>query len=233
MVALIGVTGKNKMDTDPASRLDARLLIASPRSGSTWFVYSNIIEQDTWNYLGEFFNKDWQYWIKKINNNYCLNKLEKLKSNTLTDKINFLETERKQGREYFCKLFPSQIYNSEDHREWFYSFYKNSKIMYLQRNNKWQQFLSYLYQNKTAWKNPNPKDSKTIVPENVLCTKQDVNNWIDMNNRDLSLDMKKFKNVQCYFYEDLNLRTSTIKVSDHLNYEELIENVKDYRWMIS
>ena len=93
--------------------------------------------------------------------------------------------------------------------------------------------MSKLYPVLNQMKNPNPKDSKTIVPENVLCTKQDVNNWIDMNNRDLSLDMKKFKNVQCYFYEDLNLRTSTIKVSDHLNYEELIENVKDFRWMIS
>ncbi len=219
---MTGVTGKKNMDT--------KLLIASPRSGSTWFILSYL--KDRQNDLGEFFNKDWSYWIERRNNNFCKNILAKLNSDTLTDKINFLETERKEGREYFCKLFPSQINNWEDHREWLYNFYKNDKIYYLQRNNKWQQFLSYVYQNKTSWQNPNPRDSNTIVPKKAICTKEDVDNWIDMNNRDLSLDISKFKNVQYYFYEDLDLPTDTVKVSDYINYEELIENVKDFKWMI-
>ena len=219
MVALIGVTGKRSMDT--------KLLVASPRSGSTWFVYSYITQRQ--NDLGEFFNKDWSYWIQRGNNNLSKDILAKLENDTLADKIKFLETERQQGREYFCKLFPSQINNWE----WLYSFYKDSKVYYLQRHNKWQQFLSYMYQSKTSWQNPNPRDSKTIVSKKVICTKEDVNNWIDMNTRDTSLDMTRFNNVEYYFYEDLDLPTDTVKVSDYINYEDLIENVKDYQWMIS
>ena len=222
MEVLIGATGKRNMDT--------KLLIASARSGSTWFVLSYVKERE--HDLGEFFNKDWSYWIERRNHKHLLKILEKLEGDNLKSKIKFLETERQQGREYFCKLFPSQIYNWEDHREWLYSFYKDSKIVYLQRNNKWLQFLSYVYQNKTSWQNPNPRDSKTIVNKKVVCTKEDVNNWIDMNNRDTSLDMTKFKNVQYYFYEDLDLPTPTVKISDYLNYEDLIENVKDFKWMI-
>ena len=216
---MTGVTGKKNMDT--------KLLVASARSGSTWFVltYVNAGEHD----LGEFFNKDWSYWIKRRNHKHLLDIFETLEGDNLKSKIKFLETERQQGREYFCKLFPSQI----DNWEWLYNFYKDSQVYYLQRHNKWQQFLSYVYQKKTGWQNPNPRDSKTISSKKVTCTKEDVNNWIDMNTRDTSLDMTKFKNVQYYFYEDLDLPTPTVKISNYLNYEDLIENVKDYQWMIS
>ena len=64
-------------------------------------------------------------------------------------------------------------------------------------------------------------------------TKEDVNNWIDMNTKDTSLDMTRFNDVEYYFYEDLDLPTDTVKVSDYINYEDLIENVKDYKWMIT
>ena len=83
MVALIGVTGKRNMDT--------KLLVASPRSGSTWFVYSYITQRQ--NDLGEFFNKDWSYWIQRGNNNLSKDILAKLEYDTLADKIKFLETE--------------------------------------------------------------------------------------------------------------------------------------------
>lgn len=223
MAVLTGVIGKNKMDT--------RLVIASPRSGSTWFVLSYFPNRQ--NDLGEFFNKDWRYWIKRRNNDFCKDILEKLNSDTLADKINFLETERQQGREYFCKLFPSQIYNQEDHREWLYSFYENDAVCYLQRHNKWQQFLSYVYQSKTHWEDPNPTNSETIVDKKVICTEEDVNNWIEMNNRDNGLDMSKFKNVQYYSYEQLNRPSDTVKLSDYLDYEKLITNCEEYKWMIS
>lgn len=224
MAALIGVIGKNKMDT--------KILIASPRSGSNWFLHTYVT--DRVNDLGEFLNKDWQYWTERRNNSFCKVVSAKLDNDTLPSKIKFLESERQQGREYFFKLFPSQIYDSKnDYREWLYDFYKNDKIYYLQRNDKWQQFLSYLYQSKTSWENPQPEDSKTIVSKKVKCTKQDVEKYLDMNNRDMSLDMTRFNNVEYHFYEDLNLPTFTIKVSDYINYEEQIENVKDFKWMIS
>ena len=53
-----------------------------------------------------------------------------------------------------------------------------------------------------------------------------------MNNRDMSLDMTRFKNVKYHFYEDLDLPSKTIKVSNHINYEKQIENVKEFKWMI-
>lgn len=223
MVRWTGVIGKNRMDT--------KILIASARSGSNWFEYSYI--PDRVNDLGEFLNKDWKYWTERRNNSFNKDIIKKLDNDTLSSKIKFLETERQQGREYFYKLFPSQIYDSKkDYREWLYNFYKNDKVYYLQRNNKWLQFLSYVYQNKTNWENPVPLDNETIVSTKVTCTKEDVNNWIDMNSRDMSLDMTRFKNVEYHFYEDLDLPSKTVKVSNHINYEEQIENAKEFKWMI-
>lgn len=224
MEVLIGATGKRSMDT--------KLLIASARSGSTWFIQSYLKQPN--NYIGEYFNKDWFYWIKRRNHKHLLNMFEKLEGDNLKSKIKFLESEMKEGREYCIKLFPSQIYTWEDHREWLYKFYENKNVYYLQRKNRWEQFLSYVYQQKTEWSNPNPKtsDIHNIKKQKITIDKADVEKWLDINNRDMSLDISKFKNIEKYYYEDMNLSTEYVKMRSYLDYEVLIENIKEYKWMI-
>ena len=221
---MIGVTGKRSMDT--------KLLIASPRSGSTWFIQSYLKQPS--NYIGEYFNKDWFYWIKRRNHKHLLALFEKLEEDSLQSKIKFLELEMQQGREYCIKLFPSQIYTWEDHREWLYKFYENKNVYYLERKNKWEQFLSYMYQQKTGWNIPNPKTNNIneVKKQKVSINKDEVEKWLDINNRDMSLNISKFKNIEKYYYEDMDLSTEYVKMSNYLDYEMLIENAKEYKWMI-
>ena len=48
----------------------------------------------------------------------------------------------------------------------------------------------------------------------------------------MSLDISKFKNIEKYYYEDMNLSTEYVKMRSYLDYEVLIENIKEYKWMI-
>mgnify|MGYP001204375676 FL=1 len=224
MEVLIGVTGRNKMDT--------KLLIASPRSGSTWFIDSYLDKPS--NYIGEYFNKDWLYWIKRRNHKHLLEMFDRLDEDNLVSKTKFLESEIKNDRHYCIKLFPSQIYHWEDHREWLYNFYKDKNVFYLQRQNKWEQFLSYTYQQKTGWEHPNPKTSEMnkIKKQKIEINKSDVELWLDINNRDNSLDLSKFNNLKTFNYEAMNSSTEYAKMRDYIDYESVIENAREYKWMI-
>ena len=86
-----------------------------------------------------------------------------------------------------------------------YNFYKDKNVFYLQRQNKWEQFLSYTYQQKTGWEHPNPKISEMnkIEKQKIQIDKSDVELWLDINNRDMSLDLSKFNNLKTFKYANI------------------------------
>ena len=159
---------------------------------------------------------------------------DQLDKDNLASKTKFLESEIEEDRHYCVKLFPSQIYNCEDYREWLYNFYKDKNVYYLQRQNKWEQFLSYTYQQKTGWEHPNPKinEISKIEKQKIRIDKSDVELWLDIYNRDFSLDLSKFDKLQKFDYEAMDLSTEYVRMRDYIDYESVIENAGEYKWMI-
>lgn len=85
----------------------------------------------------EFFNSRWSK-FEPIEREF----------NNLKEKINFLEKERIEGREYSIKVLAYQVKNC---REWFDEFYKDWNKIILLRKDRWRAYLSYEIQSYLKW----------------------------------------------------------------------------------
>ena len=122
------------------------ILIAYPRTGTSWLGGHFIQYYGKSNYLGEFFSEvyDEQSYIEKVS---------------------FLEKEREiNGEEYYIKYMLYQIKDIEQYYpNWFDTFYKNFKKIKLLNKNVWRIFLSQQYQlqnhkfESNSWKIPDYK----------------------------------------------------------------------------
>jgi hypothetical protein len=136
--------------------------------------------------------------------------------------IEFLESERKLGNEYCYKVHVHQI---KKHINWFQNFYKFEEIYILKRRNLWNQYLSHLYQHENKWKltwceNPlkidkTPKEA--INYKNTLKLFLTWQYWLDDFNYDT------------IYYEDIEWKTSLIKFSKYINYEEYFTNIEEIK----
>lgn len=68
----------------------------------------------------------------------------------IEEKIKFLENEKQQGNLYTFKYHIN--YLGDYYETWFKDFYKDDQILVLKRKDKWKWFLSFLFQDCTAWK---------------------------------------------------------------------------------
>ena len=71
-----------------------------------------------------------------------------------------------------------------------------------------------------------------IKKQKIEINKSDVELWLDINNRDNSLDLSKFNNLKTFNYEAMNSSTEYAKMRDYIDYESVIENAREYKWMI-
>lgn len=123
------------------------LLISFPRTGSTWLH----------SYIEEFNNNEFGYGfvsppsflrpnIKEANVHGTIKTF-----NSLEEKINFLERERLNGREYSLK----HPYLRITDKSWFKEFYKNYFKIKLVRKNIWACFISNSFFERFDHKFPN------------------------------------------------------------------------------
>ncbi len=136
--------------------------------------------------------------------------------------IEFLENERKLGNEYCYKVHIHQI---KDNINWFQNFYMPEEIYILRRRNLWNQYLSHLYQHENKWRltytedplniDKNPKEA--VNYKNTLKLFLTWQYWLD----DFDYDT--------IYYEDIEWKTTHIKFSKYINYEEYFTNIQEVK----
>jgi hypothetical protein len=116
----------------------------------------------------EFFNRRWSR-FETIEPT-----LENLK-----EKINFLEKERIEGREYSVKVLAYQVKTC---REWFDKFYKDWDKIILLRKDRWRAFLSYEIQSYLKWNSRTTHNRQDEMISNLkpfLIDLPRVKRWFD------------------------------------------------------
>jgi len=195
-----------------------KVLLSAPRAGSSYF-YEKIKEE---NLLlpnvyptgpkSEFLNPDISPEL------------------SLEEKINWLNEEKSQGRNYTFKHHINYLITEEKdyYNIWFKDFYKDDQILVLKRKDKWRWFLSFLFQDFNQW------STAGVEIENTNYINDISSNWVDYDyNRSLEqfFDILQHLNNcegNIVYYEDLTF-TSKVhkKLSLLVNYESYFPNIEE------
>jgi hypothetical protein len=193
-----------------------KVLISSPRAGSTWFYqhiqdYNLTLPNVKTTGVDEFLNPDLYTHL------------------TLQEKINWLIDEKEKGINYTFKHHINYLKKEIDYYElWFKDFYKKNEIIVLKRRNIWKWFLSFLVQDFVGWKHA--AIDKDDNDDKVLNTIKD--DWVECN---YEKSLKQFFEIKSQldtvtgdivFYEDISLPYSDYKkLSDIVDYESFFQNI--------
>ena len=175
-----------------------KVLLCTPRSGSTFAIKWLLNE----NKLPKTCRSDEPFWEG--------------------NPIQFLESERKLGKEYCYKV---HIHHIEEHLDWFQRFYKPEEIYILRRRNLWNQYLSHLYQHENKWRLTN-----TVFPHAINKTPKEAFNY--KNTLKLFLtwqDRLNDFNYDTIYYEDIEYKIDHIIFSKYINYEKYFTNIGEIK----
>jgi hypothetical protein len=112
---------------------------------------------------------------------------------TRDEKISFLEQERLAGLEYTYKHRVEFVHDIAD---WHKDFYKDWHVIKLKRRSLWDQFVSFMVQDKTGWAHGETVDIKFDISKN------DITQFI-LNHHNVWEPFDDFYDEQL-MYEDLN-----------------------------
>lgn len=128
------------------------MMISMPYTGSSWIYSGYMVEYNkkfdvmplhTPKGSNEFFRDD--------NTEFLLHDGSSVNLNSIDEKINFLENERKHEREYSIRVKFNSIYDQTNRNytycDWFKNFYSDKfTIVKLDRHNRWDQLANELYE---------------------------------------------------------------------------------------
>lgn len=142
-------------------------------------------------------------------------------------RIEFLESEREKGNEYYLKIHVNHLEESNI-KEWFYDFYKNDTIVFMKRRNLWEWFLSYNYQYQTNWKQFWMDEGET--PKQIESNNFDINVILDRFWWQNIKIMNEYHGDEEVFYEDIDFGdVPSVKQSNVINYLDYVPNdFEDY-----
>lgn len=186
-----------------------KVLLSAPRAGSS--------------YVYEMFH---QYNISLPNVSY-IGVEEYLDPNqishlTLSQKINFLNSEKLKGNNYTFKHHIN--YLDGYYESWFKEFYAEDEIFILKRRNVWKWFLSFLFQDFIGWKLASFTNNTNIENIDTLFQEYDYNTTLKQFFTIKDQLDKCVGNI--IYYEDMNhINTKNKKLSDHVTYEDYFDNI--------
>jgi hypothetical protein len=189
------------------------ILLYTPRSGSFWVMkYIKKYNEENFNFLyvdnpicgSELFKSNCIYFERKTVD-LDFNTLQipsRVKVPSWNQKVKFLKKERKLGRNYSYKAAIKDIQDIE----WFKDFYKDYDVIKIKRGNLWDQYVSYIIQDRNNWNHSyKPSRYNPVEISPIHMTK-----WLE--------DYKKF---------DIILETEV------LHYERLSDEVLSRRFQVS
>lgn len=191
-----------------------KILLASPRTGSSWY-YDHIEKENLKSTNVKSFG--FQEFFNPI----------KMPHMTIQDKIDFLTNERMKGVEYTFKHHINYLINQNEnyYEGWFRDFYKCHDVVVLMRRNKWNWLLSFAVQDILSWKYAAISDAEAIynIQEDIkeYDYKKSVEQFFEIFNQINTCS----NHYQTVFYEDLldcEINSDLVRLSSLVEYEKII-----------
>lgn len=193
-----------------------QVLLSSPRAGSS-YIYEHVHEYNLTlpnvKYIG-------------VEEYLDPNQLPYL---TLGEKIDFLNLQKTKGINYTFKHHIN--YLGSYYEDWFKDFYKNDDVLILKRRDKWNWFLSFLFQDFNSWSTAAVKITNNWY--NIDIKK----NW---SNYDYKKSLQQFFEIaeklnkcegKIIYYEDFTYQSKKYKkLSLLIDYESYFPNMDEIKY---